>query len=241
MHHVEHPRGESGDRAQYPRSGDGSAGGIDPHHPPALQPNTGHLGLLVNLDAAAVGSAAVAPGDRIVTRNRAGLVKQRAQYRGMAAAGHVDHGNAALHEGGVDGLGAHPVMLVDLRAPAHGAHGRVRVRERVVPARRIEQVQIEVFGEVLPQAHAFIVKLDALGSQVVRADDRGVAAGVAAADVALVDHGDVADAVVAGQIISGGQAVPATADDHYIVARLQRVVPREHPRFRMLAREAETN
>ena len=149
-------------------------------------------------------------------------------------------GMPRLDEGGVDGLGTHAVMLVDLGAPAHGAHGRIGVRQGVMAARRIEQIQIEVFGQVLPKAHALVVELDALGGQIIRADDRGIAAGIAAADIAFFDHGDIADAVIASQIVGRRQAVAAAADDHHIVAGLQRVVPREHPRFRMLARKAET-
>ena len=68
-------------------------------------------------------------------------------------------GNAALDEGRIDGFGAHAEVLVDLRAPAHGAHRRIGVRQGVVAARRIEQVQIEIFRQVLPEAHALVVEL----------------------------------------------------------------------------------
>ena len=207
---------------------------------PPCNSNARDLGLLVNLDAAAVGAAAVAPGHGVVARDRPGRVEQRPQDGRMSGASHVDHRNAAFDEGGVDGLGIHAVMLVDLGSPAHGAHRRIRVRQGVMAARRIEQIQIEVFAQVLPQAHALVVELDALGGQVIRADDRGIAAGVAAADIAFFEHGDVADAVIASQVIGCGQAVAAAADDHHIVAGLQRVMPREHPGFRMLARKAET-
>ena len=49
-----------------------------------------HLGLLVDLDAALVGAAAIAPGHRVVPRDRAGRVVQRAQDRRVAAAAQVD-------------------------------------------------------------------------------------------------------------------------------------------------------
>jgi len=100
-----------------------------------------------------------------------------------------------------------------------------------MPARGIKQVQVKVGGEVLPQAHRFVIKLHALGREVVGADDGGVAPGVAAADVTLLDHGDIGDAVVARQVIRGGQPVAARADDHHVVAGFQRPGGREHPRL----------
>ena len=52
-------------------------------------------------------------------------------------------------------------------------------------AGRIEQIQIEVFAQVLPQAHALVVELDAFGGQVIRADDRGSAASCGPSPVLL--------------------------------------------------------
>jgi hypothetical protein len=52
---------------------------------------------------------------------------------------------------------------------------------------------------------------------IVGAHDRGVAAGVTAADPALFHHGHVADAVLARQVIGGRQAMRATADDHDVI------------------------
>ena len=39
--------------------------------------------------------------------------------------------------------------------------------------------------------------------------------------IALLDHGDIGDAVLLGEIIGGGEAVPAAADDHHVVVRLR--------------------
>ena len=45
-----------------------------------------HLGLLMNLHAALIGAAAIAPRNRIVARDRARLVEQRAHHRRVPAA-----------------------------------------------------------------------------------------------------------------------------------------------------------
>jgi hypothetical protein len=57
--------------------------------------------------------------------------------------------------------------------------------------------------------------------QIVAANDGGVAPGVAAADPALLDHGDVRDPMLPGEIIRGRQAVAATADDDDVVVLLR--------------------
>src|SRR6185295_2540633 len=54
---------------------------------------------------------------------------------------------------------------------------------------------------------------------VVRAHDGRVAAGIAAAEPAALEHRDVADAVLLRQVIRSGQAVAAAADDDHVVRR----------------------
>src|SRR5713226_9266923 len=57
--------------------------------------------------------------------------------------------------------------------------------------------------------------------QVVRPYDRGVAAGIAAAQPALLEHGDVGDAVIPGEIVGGRQTVAAATDDNDVIGRLR--------------------
>ena len=65
-----------------------------------------------------------------------------------------------------------------------------------------------------------VVKRRAFLEQVVGADDGGVTAGVAAADPALLEHGDVGQAVLLGEVVGRAQAVAAAADDDGVVAGL---------------------
>ena len=68
------------------------------------------------------------------------------------------------------------------------------------------------------------------GQQVVRADDRGVAADIAGAEIALFDHRDIGQAVILGEVVGGGKAMAATADDHCIIGRLwRRLAPDRFP------------
>ena len=168
-----------------------------------------HFRVLMDLDAAAVGAAAVAPGDGIVARNRTGRVIQRAEDRRVPPQVRSIIGTDALHSLRADHFAVHPEVLVHFGPPAHGAHRGVGVGQREMAARRVEQVQVEVLRQVLPQPHALVVELHAFGRQIVGADDGRIAAGIAAADVALLEHRDVGDAVIAGQIVGGRQSVTA--------------------------------
>ena len=66
-----------------------------------------------------------------------------------------------------------------------------------------------------------VVERGTLVEQVIGANDRGVAAGVAAADPALLEHGDVRQAVLLGQVVGSPQAVTAAPDDDGVVVGLR--------------------
>src|SRR5271156_4461747 len=63
-----------------------------------------------------------------------------------------------------------------------------------------------------------IVERGAFIEEIVRADDGGVASGIAAADPAFLQHRDVGQAVFAREIVGGPQAMSAAADDDGVVA-----------------------
>src|ERR1700752_4570593 len=66
--------------------------------------------------------------------------------------------------------------------------------------------------------------------QIVRADDRRVAAGIAAAEPSLLEHGNVANPVILREVVGGREAVSTSADDHDVVAGLRlRISPRFAP------------
>jgi hypothetical protein len=79
------------------------------------------------------------------------------------------------------------------------------------------RVVIEILLQSFPQLHREFVKRDVAGQQIVGADDRGVAADIAAADPCLFKHRDVGDAVLPGEIIGGRKAMTAAADNHDVI------------------------
>jgi hypothetical protein len=95
------------------------------------------------------------------------------------------------------------------------------VREVHHAALAEHHVVVEVLRQAFPQLHRLFVQRGRFVPQIVRAHDRRVARGVAAADPALFDHGDVGDAVLLREVVRGGEAMPAAADDHDVVFLLR--------------------
>src|SRR4051794_14952858 len=84
-----------------------------------------------------------------------------------------------------------------------------------------QHVEVDVLRQRLVHPQRLAVEPDALGRAVVRADDRGVAARRAGADVVLLDHRHTLRAELLGQVVSGGHPVRAAADHHEVVRVLQ--------------------
>src|SRR5580658_1851805 len=66
-----------------------------------------------------------------------------------------------------------------------------------------------------------IVERRALGVEIVRADDGGVAPGVATADPAFFQDRHAPDTMLTREVIRRAEAVTASADNDYVVARLR--------------------
>ncbi len=102
--------------------------------------------------------------------------------------------------------------------PLEHVHVMGVVRQHEHTARRIHHVVIKLVRQRLPQFQRVLVKRLAFLPQIVRPDDCGVAAGIAAAKPALFQDRHVADGVLLGKVIGGRKAVAARANDHDIVA-----------------------
>ena len=82
-------------------------------------------------------------------------------------------------------------------------------------------VEAELVREALIESQRQLVDTRALGIEIVRADDRGVSARVAASQPTFLDDRNVADAMVPGEIVGGGEPMPAAPDDEHIVLTLR--------------------
>src|SRR5438270_4029275 len=84
-----------------------------------------------------------------------------------------------------------------------------------------------------------LVDPGALVPQVIGADDRRIAPGIAEADRAFFEHRDIPDPVLLGEIIAGRQTMPATADDDHPVMRpRRRFAPQRRPAAMLPERSA---
>ena len=95
------------------------------------------------------------------------------------------------------------------------------VREHHHAARREHHIVVELLRQPFPQLERMIVDRGAFVPQIIGADDRRVAPGIAAAEPAFLQHRDIGDAVFLGEIIGGREPVPAGADDHDVIGGLR--------------------
>ena len=93
-------------------------------------------------------------------------------------------------------------------------------------------VVIQIVTQVFPELQGVFIKRPVARQHVVRPNDRSVAPGITASEPAFFHHGNVRDAVVACEIISGCEPVQAGTDnDHVILGFRLRIPPGAIPVF----------
>ena len=208
----------SDDDAQF-ATADVAFGGLDPADLTALGPHAGHLALLDDVHAHGRTGAGIAPGHGVMARGAAARLPQRPQHR-IARAVDVQDRAQFLDAGGADEFGHHPLQRIGMGGAQIAAHLMVGLGQHHDTARREHDVVVQILAHRLVQRAGLFIDRGGGVLQIVRPDDRGVAAGVAAAKPALFDDGDIGDAVVLAKVIGRGQPVAARADDDRIVGRL---------------------
>jgi hypothetical protein len=88
-----------------------------------------------------------------------------------------------------------------------------------------QDVVVQLARQLRVQLHRHIMEPDRYVAQVVRADGMGIARCIAAAQPALLDHRNVAEPMLARQMIGRRQAMPAGTDDDNVVLPAQRRTP----------------
>ena len=189
-----------------------------------------HLAILNDIDAAGRSGARIAPGDGVVPRRAAAPLQRGPDDRIANVARDVEkraeglrliRGQPFVVDAG-QAIGVN-VALADLNVM------RI-VREHHDPARRIHDVVVELLGQALPKLQRMFVERRRFLPQVIGADDRGVAPGVAAAKPAFLEDGDIGEAVLLGEVIGSREPVPARPDDDRLVRRLRlRIAPLLRP------------
>ena len=115
------------------------------------------------------------------------------------------------------------VALIDhgIAAPHKGIALAVGMKQVYQPALAVHHVIVQLGFQLFPQLQAVGIEFAVARQKVIRPHNRGVAPDVAGAKVAFLQHRDVAQAVVLGEVIGGGKPMPATTDDDGVIARLR--------------------
>ena len=158
------------------------------------------------------------PGHRVVTSDAAAWLPGSAQYGIARVGGAVEQGHPLLYLVGGEDLAVDAVQPVGVHAPLDIAHLLQRVAEVHHSPRAEHDVEIEFLAQALPQFEREVVETRRLVTQVIGAHDGRVAAGVAAAQVSLLDDRHIGDAVLFCQVVRRRQAVTATAHDHRVIS-----------------------
>ena len=117
-------------------------------------------------------------------------------------------------------LGIDTVQAISANAAFDIPHVLQIVSQVIHTALREHDVVVQFLAESFPKLERLFVQQGGFGPEIVRANDGGVAARIAAADPALLEHSDIADAVFLGQVESRGKTMPAATDNNYIVVTL---------------------
>ena len=138
-----------------------------------------------------------------------------ARFPGIIEIGQQLHHLAAVEQFGVDAVEPH-----DVAAPRKGIELHRAGGQHDLAAVRDHAVEIQLVGQAFPELQGMLEKLGVAVDHIVGADERGVAPDIAGADIGPLEHRHIPHPVVLGQVIGGGQAMPAAADDDGIVGAL---------------------
>ena len=166
---------------------------------------------------AGVRAAGEPPRHRVVARDPAAALERCAQHRVAHVRRGVEDGHHRLDPRRGEHLGVDAVQPDRVDPPRELAQVVEVVREVEHSALAQHDVEVELPAEPLVELQGVLVQMGALVQKVVRPDDGGVAAGVAAPQPALLEHRDVPDAVQLREVVRGREPVAAAAHDDDIV------------------------
>ena len=208
---------------------------MDRGHAAVLGFDVVHFGVRMDFDAQPVGAARVTPHHRVVADDAARRVVQRGLNRGVGVRTDVHGRHHAFDLVRKDQAAVHVEQGVVLGPQTQAVHAGVGMRQREMPDLGEQDVEIHFLRQGFVQAQTLGVERNGLRGAVIGAQNGGVPAAVAAADVAAVDDRDVGHALFA-EVVGRGQAVHAGTDDDDVVAILE-IVPAPHTPFAEIAKK----
>src|SRR5277367_7204879 len=150
-----------------------------------------HLAIFKDVDAPVGRRSRVAPGDRVVTRRAAVALQSRSEHGIAEARVDAEDGAELLGLFGSEPFIRYAGEPIGIDVALERLLLVMVVREHHNAARGVHQIVIELLREGRP--HPVRVAINAFGGfpEIVRANDRRVAPGVAAPQPAFLDDGDV--------------------------------------------------
>ena len=215
---------------------------VRPHAGHAAVPRVDplHLATLVNVHPMGTHTLRQPPHHSVVPDDAPRRMVQPGVDRERGAVRDVQPGNQFPALLRVEHLRPDAHVVVGARRHPEVVNRSLGVSQVEGPAVEEHEVEIELPGENGPELQPLVVEPHILGGALVGAHDRRVPAGSAEADVAGLEHRDVANAVSGRQVPGGRQAVDAAADDHHLVVALERrptpQAPKPEPVHRSVTR-----
>ena len=195
-------------------------GGVYARDLPGFGADAGHFAVLDDVHAHGGAGAGIAPGNGIMPPGAAARLPERAED-GVARAVDIQDRAQFLDPLGGDEFGGHALQRVGVGGAQVAPHLMMRLGQHHHATGGEHDVVVQVLAERFIQAAGFFIDRGGGILQVVGADDRGVAPGVAAAKPAFFNDRDIGDAEILAKVVSGGKAVAPCPDDHHIIAGLR--------------------
>ena len=212
-----------GDLARMPRhhnaeffAADKALGGVHAGDIASFRGDAGDFALLDDVHPHRRAGPCIAPSHGIVTRGAAAGLIKRAQHR-IARPVDIDDRHQFLDPLRPDPFGGDTLQGIGMGGALIAANFVMGLCQHQKPARAEHHVIVQILRHRLVKRARFFVDRGRAVLQVVRADDRGVASGVAAAKPALFDHRHIGDSVILAQVIGRRKPVATRADDDDII------------------------
>ncbi len=204
---------------------DKALGGLDTRHRAiGTTADTLHFAVLDDVNATIRRCTGITPGDGIVTGRAAAALQGGTVDRVAGRGRNIENRHELLRLLRRQPFVVDAVEPVGMDVALEGLLVMHIVRQHHHAARRIHDVVVEILAQAFPELQGVLVDIHALVIEIVRADDGRVTAGIAAAEPALLDHGDIGDAMLFGEVVGRAKTMAAAADDDHVVflARLGR-------------------
>ena len=201
---------------------DRSARGLDTDHLITFALNTNNLAVLQDIYTQSVCRTGEPPGNGVVTGNTRARLERRTHDRVAQRCRRVHDRHHFLDLCRIQNHAINTIEPVGVHAAIDVPHVLQGMPHIHYTSLAEHGVVVQVLRQALPQLQRFFVEVSSVVPQVVGPHDGGVARRIAATQPASFNHGDIAHAMLFGQVIGCCQTMPTSTNDDGIVTALRR-------------------